>query len=136
MGIEWTPSYAVGIEIIDRQHQVLFQQISKLIDALHQGKGKEEVAATLQFLTTYALNHFALEEGLMAQHAYRAAPDHRKEHDTFRATFAALATQLDEQGPSAALAMEVNNKVCNWLVRHVLGTDRPFAQHLKERGLT
>jgi hemerythrin len=77
-----------------------------------------------------------MEERLMAEHAYRGAPDHRKEHDGFRETFASLASQLQAQGPSAALAMEVNNKVCNWLVRHVLGTDRPLAAHLRERGVS
>ena len=125
MGIEWNASYAVGIEIIDLQHQELFRQISKLIDAMQQSRGKDEVAATLRFLAAYAERHFALEEALMAKHGYATAPtaEHKGEHAGFRSTFAALDSQLAEQGPSAALAIEVNNKICNWLVRHVLGTD-------------
>lgn len=135
MGIEWNASYAVGIERMDLQHQELFRQISRLLDAMHGATGKEEVAATLRFLSLYAQDHFAMEESLMAEHAYRGAADHRSEHDGFRRTFASLAAQLQAQGPSSALALEVNNKVCQWLVRHVLGTDRPFAAHLKERGV-
>ncbi|MGC4118366.1 MAG: bacteriohemerythrin [Myxococcales bacterium] len=134
MGIEWNASYAVGIENIDQQHQELFLQISKLIDAMREARGKDEVAATLRFLTLYAQGHFEMEESLMAKHGYRAASDHRREHDGFRNTFASLASQLETEGPSSALALEVNNKVCNWLIRHVLGTDRPLAAYLRERG--
>lgn len=137
MGIEWNPSYSVGIDLIDRQHQELFRQISRLIDAMRESRGKDEVATTLRFLAAYAEQHFALEESLMAEHAYATAPaaEHKGEHESFRATFAALDGQLAEQGPSPALAIEVNNKVCNWLVRHVLGTDKPFAAHLRSKGV-
>jgi len=136
MGLEWNDSYAVGIEAIDREHRELFKHISKLIDALHQSKGTEEVAATLRFLALYADSHFAMEESLMAAHRYPGAADHAKEHAHFRATFSVLAARLQSEGPSAALAMEVNNKICNWLVRHVLGTDQPLAAHLRGKGLT
>jgi hemerythrin len=133
--MEWNEGYEVGIADIDAQHQELFRQISRLIDAMHDAKGKDVVASTLDFLSEYATKHFALEEALMTAHRYRGKADHLREHAEFVATFTALSAQLRSQGPTAALAIEVNNKICNWLVRHVLGTDKPLGNHLKLLGL-
>ncbi|MBI5542946.1 MAG: hemerythrin, partial [Deltaproteobacteria bacterium] len=68
-------------------------------------------------------------------HRYPAKAEHLKEHADFVETFSALAVQLRQGGPSSVLALEVNNKICQWLIRHVLGTDKPMCEHLRLAGL-
>ena len=41
MTIEWDPSWEVGIEIVDTQHQELVGQIAVLLGALHESRGEQ-----------------------------------------------------------------------------------------------
>jgi hemerythrin len=131
MAIEWNDSYAVGVEVIDAQHRELFRRISSLVEAMGTGQGKDQVADVIRFLGDYVVVHFQTEEQLMDQRGFPEAVAHKKEHADFAATLARLKAQLTAEGPSAALAIDVNNKVCNWMVRHLLGTDRTLATFLK-----
>jgi len=130
MSIQWNPSYAVGVDLIDVQHRELFRRVSSLVESMRSAQGKESVTEVLQFLGEYVVDHFGTEAKLMAQHHYPGAAAHLAEHAQFVATFKQLRVQLEQQGPSAHLAMEVNNKVCNWLVKHVLGTDKSLGAFL------
>jgi len=48
MGIvDWDDMYATGIPIVDDQHKALFRTINELHEGLALGKGKQEVARTL-----------------------------------------------------------------------------------------
>ena len=69
----------------------------------------------------------------MAEKRFPGAVEHKREHASFVATLAALRAQLEKQGPGGYLAIDVNNKVCNWLVRHVLGTDKALGTFLRAR---
>ncbi|MBI5547528.1 MAG: hemerythrin family protein [Deltaproteobacteria bacterium] len=131
MGIEWDESYAVGVDIIDAQHKELFSQISGLIDAMKASRGKERVCEVIGFLESYIRFHFATETRLMDEHGYPAAAAHLEEHADFVRLFRALREELVLSGPSPTLAISLNNQICNWLIRHVLGTDRPLGAFLR-----
>lgn len=128
MGIAWDASYATGVEAIDQQHQELFGRVSQLLEAMQAGRGRERVGEILGFLGEYVVEHFRLEEGLMARHAYPAAASHRAEHAELTATFAELRKRFEAEGPSPALAISLNNKIGGWLVRHVLATDKALGE--------
>lgn len=134
MSIQWNPSYAVGVDLIDVQHRELFRRVSALVEAMRSAQGKDSVGQVLDFLADYVLDHFGTEARLMAQHHYPGAAAHLAEHTQFVATVKELKQQLEQFGPSAHLAMEVNNKVCNWLVKHVLGTDKSLGAFLASKG--
>jgi len=125
----------LGVEIIDAQHHELERQVDKLIEALELARGRFEVASTLRFLETYAAQHFALEDRLMAEQAYPQREAHLREHAQFLETFSALAEQVRRQGPSSHAAILVNDEICSWLARHVMGTDKPMCEYLKSKGL-
>ena len=55
MAIEWSDTYATGIEQIDNQHKELFKAVDRLLSACNGGKGKEEVGKLMDFLKDYVI---------------------------------------------------------------------------------
>lgn len=134
MGIEWNASYSVGVDAIDVQHRELFRRVSDLVEAMRHAAGKDGVSQTLDFLGDYVVDHFSNEARLMAEHRYPGRAAHLAEHAVFLTTLEQLRQRFQLEGPSARLAMEVNNKVCDWLVKHVLRTDKALGAFLATKG--
>ena len=116
--MEWNEKLSVGITQFDNEHKVLVGMVNDLFDGL----------------INYTKTHFANEERFMTLHKYPNFEAHKAEHD-------ALAKQvLDVQakyksGASAALSMEVMNFLKNWLVKHIMGTDKTYGPFLNSKGV-
>ena len=61
----WSAQYETGILLVDTQHKKLVDAINTLHDAMKEGKGKEKIESTLNFLVEYTVLHFSAEEKLM-----------------------------------------------------------------------
>ena len=59
MAIKWTEELSVGVELIDQEHQLMFEKAGQLFDAGKKGQAKEEIASLLLFLDEYTKKHFA-----------------------------------------------------------------------------
>ncbi len=130
----WDPKLAVGVGLIDEQHQELFRRVNDLLEALHAARGNEESGRLLVFLGKYVIEHFRAEERLMASNAYPQAADHKQQHVDFVRTFSDLKSEFDKDGPSLTLAIKLNHAVCGWLRQHIGSTDMALGQFLKARG--
>jgi hemerythrin len=133
MTIAWDPSLAVGHPVIDEQHQVLFQRVALLLEAMHASRGKDEVGRLMAFLEEYVETHFRAEERLMFTHGYPERLAHAAQHAGFVETFLGLKSALARGGPSTALAVGVNHAVCGWLRAHIGRSDREFGAFLQAR---
>lgn len=131
--IAWNPSFAVGIESIDEQHRELFRRISDLMDSMADGRGLEAVAGLVSFLEAYVHTHFADEQAEMRRAEYPALAAHLVEHDAFVEDLARLKRELVTGGVTASLTIAVNNRVCQWLVEHILRSDRAFGAFARRR---
>ena len=133
MTFAWTPDLSVGIAAIDTQHQELFQRANALLVAVGGRRQEHEVLATLAFLGDYIVTHFDDEERLMRAAAYPGLPVQRAEHEQFAGAFRQLRTKFARHGIDALLAQDIQTEVCDWLVRHVQGTDRELGAWLSAR---
>lgn len=132
----WDPSMAIGVPLIDEQHQELFRRVNALLAVMHRGSSRLEVERLLQFLAGYATEHFRVEERLMAEHRYPGAPDHRREHAGFEVRLEALRRKFQAEGASCDLSIAVNRLACGWLREHVFRSDVALGRHLRETGAT
>jgi hemerythrin len=132
MAIEWSPRLAVGVERIDSQHRELFDRVNRLLAAMESQRGEPEIRRMLSFLGGYVVSHFGTEEQLMQQHRYPDFPAHQRLHAEFVKDFVRLRERFDKQGPSAPLAIELNRRVCDWLIDHVGRTDRTLGAFLSK----
>ncbi len=131
MAIQWRESYAIGIKEIDDQHKQLFDAIDKLFTACSNGKGKEEVGNTLDFLEDYTKVHFNDEQQMHIKYNYPEKSNHRNVHENFLKTFGTLKKQFDEEGASVLFVSTVNKTVLDWLIKHIGSMDKAFATYVK-----
>jgi hemerythrin len=121
--IEWTRDLAVGLPIIDEQHQELYRRIDQLLVACSQGKGKETVGQTLQFLSDYVVTHFGNEETYMIKHGYPEYARHKAAHTQFIKSLQQLQEAFDREGAGLALVIKTNQIVVAWLNNHIRKVD-------------
>jgi hemerythrin len=133
MAIEWSPRLAIGVQTVDAQHQELFQRANQLLAAMEARKSETEVTRLLELLGEDVVCHFGDEERLMHRSAYPDYPAHKTAHGAFVAELAALKAAMARQGASAALAIQLNQKVCGWLLDHVGRTDRALGAFLAKQ---
>lgn len=129
--LEWSPAIAVGVDIIDKQHQELFTLVNKLVAAFSSGKSKEEIGNALKFLQDYVVDHFGMEEKYMLTHKYHGYDAHKAQHTKFIDEFLGMKKTYETEGASLKLAMEVQRRVGDWLLTHIKRTDKELAEFLK-----
>lgn len=119
MGYIWNPNLETGYEIIDEQHKQLFTALNDIADAFQEGRGSEEIFATLEFLAGYTAMHFTEEEKLMQKYKYPIYAVHKQSHDNFKITVAELSKKLHEEGSSEDLIVNVTATIGDWLISHI-----------------
>jgi hemerythrin len=84
MLVAWAPDLAMGIEMIDRHHQVLLNTFNRLVMRIHNQHDKDDVLDALSELRDHARIHFPLEEELLGRHVQEPFfEQHRRHHQEF-----------------------------------------------------
>ena len=130
---EWDSLLETGNTEIDEQHKEWVAHLNRLIVALREGKGKEEIIKTMDFLILYTVKHFAAEENLMLSHDYEDYYVHKRYHDEFKKTARGLIQQLVREGPSEKLVDSTISTIKNWLIHHIKSDDFRMAACLNNR---
>ncbi len=131
----WRPEYLLDFAGLDEMHQVIFEHIVALAEALQQGAagGADRLAAKL---VEFTQEHFDSEERLMAAHGYPYSPlaEHRQQHQKFREFLEALAKDIrDGTLPPLRLAFRCQFLLLDWFVSHISITDRHLERYLAGR---
>ncbi|MDP2431838.1 MAG: bacteriohemerythrin [Pseudomonadota bacterium] len=135
--ILWSDDYLVGVERIDAQHKVLVNTLNEANARLAVNVTRELLEQITRDLLSYAIYHFETEESLMREYDYadQSAADaeqHRREHRAFSQQVVALRDGLrDGRLVSREEQLSFLN---NWLVDHILNTDKRFGEFLNRRG--
>lgn len=119
----WDESLATGFADIDEQHKHLFEIANRFLGAMAKGMASEKVDRTLKDLEDYTRVHFGLEERCMLRHQCPSAGCNQKEHAEFISKLRDVRRRLDTAGPSAAMAIEVQQMMNTWLRSHITRVD-------------
>ncbi|MEI6224901.1 MAG: hemerythrin family protein [Deltaproteobacteria bacterium] len=131
--LTWSPSFAIGVPEIDDQHRTLFERAGRFAAAVHGHERSARLAELFDFLSEYALEHFASEERLMRSVDYPDIERHAVEHRSFRGRLGSLAPQWDSEGESSAMLLALLGFLDAWLTEHVRGSDQRLAIFLRAR---
>lgn len=131
--MDWSDRFALGVDIIDQQHQVLFRLIDQLAKAIQNDNPDEELQAIFSKLHDYTLTHFATEELLMAEHGYVGDLDHHENHRALEHALEQLVERAKKGEPLVSL--QAMNFLRQWLYHHIDDVDRQLAKFLKEQGI-
>lgn len=133
MALLWKDDLLTGVKMIDEQHKELFTRIGQLLDACNQGKGKAEVVSTLDFLSEYIAVHFNAEEELQRSSGYTQYEAHKALHDNWIKEISNLRAQLEKEGATVRLVLQVNRTVVEWLTQHIRKVDKGLADYLRSK---
>lgn len=131
--IEWDDSLAVGVDMIDEQHQTWISRYNSVLDAIEERHGAEIVSKILGFLVDYTETHFAAEEARMAETNYPEMEEHMAKHKELLGTLDGLVQDFREDGPTEVLAEAVDTFLGNWLIKHIRDVDTKLGAFLAER---
>ena len=131
MAYQWDSSLETGYEKVDNQHKQLIAAVNNLMQASIEGKGDSAVMETLDFLTGYAVKHFADEEQLAVDYNYPDYLNHKRIHDDFKISVGELTQRVVKEGPTRELIDVVSSAVGSWLLNHIKGDDFRLAAFIK-----
>ncbi|MDF2632767.1 MAG: bacteriohemerythrin [Caproiciproducens sp.] len=127
----WKDSLKIDVPLIDSEHKELCDRIDQLFAACSQGKGKEEIVKTLEFLEGYTIKHFSDEEKLQRASTYPKCREHKELHEFFKKQIADLKKDISANGASIAVISKTNYFLMNWLLNHIQKEDKELAGYLK-----
>ncbi|MBF0353271.1 MAG: hemerythrin family protein [SAR324 cluster bacterium] len=130
--IQWSPSLATEIFMIDDQHKELFRRIDRLMDALTEGISNEELLELFSFLEVYTLLHFNAEEEYMTEYNYPMTELHKTQHVYFVDKLEELKEQAKNSFNSHQLADLLKTHLIDWLINHIVKMDQHLAAYLKK----
>lgn len=130
---QWREDYSVKIPSIDAQHKRLVEMLNQLNDGMASGTGHAQLGTLLDGLVDYTAKHFAYEEKLFEQHTFPGAEQHIAEHR--RLVEQVLEFKRKYEGGQAAINMALMKFLKDWLIKHILGSDKAYGGHLVERGV-
>jgi len=129
----WKENYSVKIEIIDEQHKKLFSLLNNLVSSMNGGIGNALVKDILIDLKNYSEFHFKEEEGMLRKYDYENLTEHIKEHQYYINKIIEL-TQLSVKS-SSLVSLKTADFLRDWLIQHILGTDKEYQQFLLSKGV-
>ncbi|MFN3383315.1 MAG: bacteriohemerythrin [Archaeoglobaceae archaeon] len=127
--MNWNQSFRVGVAEIDAQHEKLVEMLGNLLEEMKRGQGRALMAKTIEGMLNYAKEHFATEEKYMKLYKYPDSLKHKKEHEKF----VEIAKSFYEGYMNGSLtAIDLMNFLKNWLVEHILGSDKKLGKFVSE----
>jgi hemerythrin len=129
----WSNDYKVHIAQIDSQHRHLVALVGRLMMAMKEGKGNDILGRILAEVISYTQTHFDTEEKLLWANAYPGYAAHQQEHATLTKQVRALHERFQKK--EVALTIEVAQFLKDWLIKHILGTDKNYSQFLLSKGV-
>jgi hemerythrin-like metal-binding protein len=137
MKFTWDRKYSVGVKIFDEQHQhylELANQIINLADA--DPIDKEKLLKSISEFGNYALYHLSSEEEYFKKYNYADGETHTRSHDAYRREINKLLSRaIYASGNNAETAQELSDFAIKWLLEHILGMDRQYAEFFQTQGI-
>lgn len=129
--LKWTEALLTGIPQIDKQHRKLVALANDLHHALKDGKAQEVMQQILDELVDYTKSHFSFEEGMMRKYRYPEYDNHIKAHQQ-------LVKQITDiyenfRNKRGCIGLETFVFLKDWLVNHIMRTDKKYVPHIQER---
>ena len=128
--MEWKSEYSIGIPEIDEEHKGLLACIARLDGALDARERKFAVYYTLGELDEYVRVHFTVEEVVMRLFDYPAREAHVRAHRSF----AEYVKSMQQSALKRDVHEEMSAFLRDWLVNHIMVTDRQYAEFVLGQG--
>jgi len=127
---EWSDELSVGNQFIDSDHKKLIKLVNDFHDAMEQGRGNEVIGKVLNNLIIYTKEHFQREQDEMQKIKYPRYLAHKLEHE--KLIREVMDLQENFSSGKALLSIKVSKFLRDWLLTHILQTDKLLADALRQ----
>ena len=127
----WEDSMAVGVSLMDVDHRKLVEILASLQQSMGHGSSRALVAATIDTLVVYTVDHFYHEEEAMRLHHYPDAVQHTAEHAELMSRLMAFKERADSG--NIASALELMDFLGAYLTTHMLNSDKRLGVFLRSQ---
>lgn len=132
MPIQWDPTWNLGIDSIDSQHQRWVEIFNTLELAFLAGDSMSELQTTkFKEILDYTHYHFSEEEQIMADSGYPDFSAHRRLHKDFDSLVYGHFRKHDRG--ETMLTSEMLQLIRKWLIAHIQAEDQKIAEFLSSR---
>ncbi len=128
--IVWNDDLRLGIDVIDEQHKVLCNYINDLYRAMQNNASDKVLSDLLDALADYTVTHFKDEENIFGGSRYPDVAAHKEVHRKFVNKLVEFKQQLNSG--SAVLSIKLLEFLKDWLIKHIMGTDRQYVQYVQK----
>jgi methyl-accepting chemotaxis protein/hemerythrin len=129
----WTDGLSVGVGLIDEQHKVLLSLINELHAAMRARKSDAVLISVVERLKEYTVKHFGQEEEYFDRYGYPESAQHKEAHR--KLVQQVLEFEAGLKSGKAKVTMDIMRFLKDWLVGHIMGTDRKYGPFLNAKGL-
>ena len=119
-----------GIELIDKEHQTLFEIMERANRLIHNyvvGDAYDSIMEILQELKQYTVCHFSFVVEYMESIHYAGLDAQKRAHAAFIDKIEGIRTEDIDQNPREYLE-SLMEFLLGWLVNHILYSDKKIAQ--------
>ena len=129
--IKFSDEHLIGVSEIDNQHNHLIVLANGLNDAVKRGDSSDILNGLYDELLYYTQFHFSTEERYMRDYQYPGEQLHRQEHTRLLQETAYVSLHLGRDGDALML-----QTIKDWLMNHILASDKALGRYLNDRGVT
>jgi len=141
--LTWRDEWTLRIDTLDDDHRKMVELLLEIAHRFGDGyehqegigesenppnQGKEGIYSTLDHFGVFARQHFQREEEFLRTIDYPGLPDHHSEHVLLMAELKEIVRELRERGSDRLTPQDLET-LKQWVVAHILGMDRKFADH-------
>jgi hemerythrin len=129
--VKWSPTFSVGIKLIDDQHKGLLNLVNDLFNHVTGNEETERAyfQKVIQAAVNYVKVHFATEEKIMIATKFPGYLEHKKAHDTFVLTVVDNIRDF-EAGKKFTLA-SFTKFLKEWVLTHIAIMDKQYFTYFK-----
>jgi diguanylate cyclase (GGDEF)-like protein/PAS domain S-box-containing protein/hemerythrin-like metal-binding protein len=128
--IKFDDHHMVGVNEIDEQHRDLVHRLNRMNEALQHNESSEILGQILDELLEATTHHFDTESRYMTQSQYPGQSTHEAEHERLVNEALQFKAQFN-QGRELLVLQTVKD----WLLEHIIYSDRKLATYLVQHGV-
>jgi hemerythrin len=122
----YTDEYVTGIELVDREHKMLFAITERVYTLLKEGvdsSDADRILVILRELKDYTERHFADEENYMETIGYEGIDAQKRAHRSFIQELEDI-NEAEIQNNTQEYTKSLVEFLLGWLINHILKVDK------------
>jgi hemerythrin len=128
--IAFTESHLIGVTEIDEQHRQLVRMVNEINYEISVSADDAPINARFDALIQFTLHHFQTEHHFMVQNQYPDTLAHDAEHAQLTSELRQIVQRRGREGDLLVL-----QKIKDWLMLHIQGTDKALGRFLSDKGV-